>query len=160
MGAALGAMLLAAGAATAATSAGATVGCDEVTAARVDGARVLLESVVLPKPAELEAPSQSADDGPLPYFRAARIAIRTGEPDVAVSIPQGWRHRVALSWGRSGSTSEVRFATCAGAGEWSVYAGGFHLARRGDCVPLVVRVGGTSTTVRLGIGRACGRSRR
>jgi hypothetical protein len=74
-------------------------------------------------------------------------------------VPLGWRHLVAVSWGGSVAAERVSFGTCSAAGTWRVYEGGFHLARRGECLPLVVRVGGTTTTVRLGVGRACGARR-
>lgn len=155
----VGSLLLAAGvAATPPPVSEAAVGCGEMTTERVRGARVLLDSVVLPKPVELERPARP-DSGraDLPYFRSARIAIRAGEPDVSIAIPHGWRHRVALSWGRVAGASSLTFDRCSGTRSgWSVYAGGFHLRTPGDCVPVVVRVGGTVTTVRLGVGRACG----
>lgn len=139
----------------------AAVGCEETTTARVRGNRILLGAVVLPRAAELARPARPARSAALPYVRSALIAIRAGEPDVSVTIPEGWRHRVALSWGRDGNTSSVRFARCGGSATgWSVYAGGFRLSERGDCVPLVVRAGGTATTVRLGVGRECGARRR
>jgi hypothetical protein len=122
----------------------------------VDGARILLGAVVLPRAEELARPGR-ARGGTWRYFRPALIAVRAGEPDVELSVPLGWRDRVALSWGRGGTAgSAVGFPSCSAAGDWNVYAGGFHLRRRGDCVPLVVRVGATVTTVRLGVGRACG----
>ena len=148
---------LLAGAAAAQPAAEGTVGCGETAASRVEGTRILLGSVVLTPPRELERPSVRAGGGRWRWFRHARIAVRDGEADVAVSVPLGWRDRVAVSWGASGSAHALRFDRCAASRRgWSVYEGGFHLRERGDCVPLVVRVGGTSTTVRLGVGRACG----
>lgn len=137
----------------------APVACADSSDGRVRGARVVLDTVVLPRPAELAEPARADRRGRYRFFRSARIAIRSGEPDVAVSVPLGWRHLVAVSWGRSQPGEAVRFGTCAAARGWVVFDGGFHLRRRGDCVPVVVRVGGTSTTVRLGVGRACGSSR-
>jgi hypothetical protein len=126
----------------------------------VQGARVLLGAVVLSPPRQLERPSRRASAGRWRWFLPARIAVRDGEADVAVSVPLGWRDRVAVSWGGNGSAAAVGFERCAAARGWSVYEGGFHLRLRGDCVPLAVRVGGTSTTVRLGLGRACGSTAR
>jgi hypothetical protein len=58
--------------------------------------------------------------------------------------------------------SSLRIASCPlvreGAGprpRWNAYAGGFYLRTRSVCVPLVVRVGGRSRTVRFGVGRPC-----
>jgi hypothetical protein len=53
----------------------------------------------------------------------------------------------------------VHFDRCAAARGWVVFEGGIHLRRHGDCVPLHVRAGGTSTMVRLGVGRECGAMR-
>jgi hypothetical protein len=156
VGTALVCAALLAGAASAQPAAEVTVGCGETAPARVDGARVVLGAVVLSPPRELERSPARAAGGHWRWFQRARIAVRGGESDVAVSVPLGWRDRVAVSFGRSGSTHALRFDRCAAARGWSVYEGGFHLRKRGDCVPLAVRVGGTSTTVRLGVGRACG----
>lgn len=143
--------------AAAAQPADEAVGCGETVSSRVRGTEILLGAVVLSPGRELQRPSVQSRRGPWRWFRPARIAVRDGETDVAVSVPLGWRDRVAVSWGRSASTVALRFQRCAAVARgWSVYEGGFHLRRRGDCVPLVVRVGGTTTTVRLGLGRACG----
>jgi hypothetical protein len=156
VGTALACAALLAGAAAAQPAAEETVGCGETAAARVEGTRVLLGAVVLSPPGDLEAPSVPARAGRWAWFRRARIAVRDGELDVAVSVPVGWRDRVAVSWGASRATHALRFERCAAPRGWNVYEGGFHLRGRADCVPIVVRVGGTSTTVRLGVGRACG----
>jgi hypothetical protein len=156
LGTAMACAALLAGAASAQPAAGEAVGCGETAGARVHGTRVLLGAVVLSPPRQLERPSVRAHNGRWRWFRAARIAVRGGETDVSVSVPLGWRDRVAVSWGDGGSAAALHFDRCAAARGWSVYEGGFHLRRRDDCVPLVVRVGGTSTTVRLGLGRACG----
>ena len=160
VGTALACTLLLAGAAVAQPSAEETVGCGETAVSRVEGTRLLLGAVVLSPPRELEQPSVRAAAGRWRWFRHARIAVRDGETDVAVSVPLGWRDRVAVSWGRSRSTHALRFDRCVAPRGWSVYEGGFHLRKRADCVPLAVRVGGTSTTVRLGVGRACGSTKR
>jgi hypothetical protein len=147
---------LAAGPGAAAVAPGAPVACPDASYARVHGARVLLDAVVLPRSSELALPARAGQDGHYRWFRPARIAIRSGEPDVAVSVPLGWRETVAVAWGRSSPGDVVRFGSCAAARGWVVYEGGFHLRDRAACVPVVIRVGGTSTTVRLGLGRACG----
>ena len=101
-----------------------SVGCEETTTSRVRGDRILLGAVVLPKAAALARPASPARSAALPYVRSALIAIRAGEQDVSVSIPEGWRHRVALSWGRGGNASSVQFARCGGSATgWSVFAG-------------------------------------
>lgn len=155
------AALCAAGAAAAApTAPEPAVGCAEAVDVRVEGTRILLGAVVLSPGAELERPTLRGD-ARWRWYRPARIAVRDGEPDVSVSVPLGWQDRLAVSWGTVEPGVGVRFGRCASPGRgWTVYEGGLHLRRRADCVPLVVRAGGTSTTVRLGIGRACGTTSR
>ena len=139
-----------------------TVSCDRVALhprpGAHDGSRVLLGAVAFPGSRQLADDTSATADRRWRYFRDAGLLIRAGASAVVVSVPEGWRDRVAVSWGDSPVSSSLRFARCdrLGAGAWNAYSGGFHLHARGDCVPLVVRVGGMSTTVRVGIGRACG----
>jgi hypothetical protein len=93
-----------------------------------------------------------------PYWRKAGLVVRSGSPPVLVSVPPAWRNRVAITWGnRPGVFSAIRIASCpATPNLWNAYAGGFHLRSRSACVPLLVRVGARSTTVRFGLGRQCG----
>ena len=115
--------------------------------------------MAVPGRGHVAAEAARTEDARWPYFRNAGLAVRAGANAVVVEVPEGWRDRVALSWGGTPPSSSVRFATCAGqpGRAWNAYAGGFHLRLAGDCVPLYVRVGGRSTTVRVGVGRACGR---
>jgi hypothetical protein len=139
-----------------------TVGCDRIVlrarSGAVDGFRVLLGAVSVPGARHLDHGSTTTRDPHWRYYRNAGIAIRAGTSQVSVSVPEGWRDRVAISWGNSSATSALRFAPCGGspAGLWNSYSGGFHLRTKGDCVPLLVTVGGMSTTVRVGVGRVCG----
>ncbi len=155
---------LAAGAmARPAPSAEPTVSCDRVVlhsrSGAADGFRILLGAVSVPGSRHLAADAVVTSDRRWRYYRNAGIAIRAGTSAVNVSVPEGWRQRVAVSWGDSPASSSLDFAPCerSGRGAWNAYSGGFHLRARGDCVPLVVTVGGMSTTVRVGVGRACGR---
>jgi len=148
------------------TSTAATVSCDRIVlrgrTGTEDGFRVLLGAVSVPGPRLLDHGSAAGADRRWRYFRAAGIAIRAGTAAVSVSVPEGWRDRIALSWGGSPASSTLRFAPCGSSpagGAWNSYSGGFHLRARGDCVPLLVTVGGMSTTVRIGVGRACGTHR-
>ena len=154
---------LAAGAeARAPHSTAATVSCDRIVlrarSGAEDGFRILLGAVSVPGSQHLSHRATATPDGHWRYYRNAGIAIRAGTSAVSVSVPDGWRDRVAVSWGDSPASSSLRFAPCSGspAGMWNSYSGGFHLHTRGDCVPLLVTVGGMSTTVRIGVGRACG----
>ena len=115
----------------------------------------------MPGARQLAHRSGATQDPRWHYFRGAGIAIRARTAAVSVSVPEGWRDRVAISWGGSPASSTLRFAPCGSspARAWNSYSGGFHLRARGDCVPLLVTVGGMSTTIRIGIGRACGARR-
>jgi hypothetical protein len=154
---------LAAGAeARAPQSAEPVVSCDRIVlrggSGAEDGFRILLGAVSLPGSRHLSHRATTTPDRRWRYYRNAGIAIRAGTSAVSVSVPEGWRDRVAISWGDSPASSALRFAPCGGspAGPWNSYSGGFHLRARGDCMPLLVTVGGMSTTVRIGIGRDCG----
>lgn len=139
-----------------------TVPCDEIVLRSrtgvEEGARVLLGAVSVPADRDVERATRPTRTRTWTYFRHAGIAVRGGAIGVAVAVPEGWRDRVALSWGARPPSSTLRFARCgADPGQtWNAYSGGFYLRSRADCIPLLVRVGGTSTTIRLGLGRACG----
>jgi hypothetical protein len=142
-----------------------TVACDQIVlrsrSGAEDGFRVLLGAVSVPGSRSLAHGPTAIRDPHWRYYRAAGIAIRAGTVAVSVSVPEGWRDRVAVSWGGRPASSSLRFARCgrSPAGVWNSYSGGFHLHARGDCVPLLVTVGGMSTMVRVGVGRACGARR-
>ena len=139
------------------------VSCDRIVlrdrVGNEDGYRILLDAVSVPGARSLAGETVQERAGGWRHFRSAGLAIHAGTSLVSVSVPQGWRNRVALSWGGSRPSSTIRFATCSGSarGAWSFYSGRIHLSRRADCVPLQVTVGGTSTTLRVGVGRVCGR---
>lgn len=139
-----------------------TVACDRIVlrerTGAEDGFRILLGAVSIPGAPHLARKVDRAQKRPWPYYRNAGIAVRAGSSGVRISVPEGWRNRVALSWGDTPAVSMLRFEPCAGsaARAWNAYSGGIHLRLRGDCVPLHVHVGGMSTTVRVGVGRACG----
>ncbi len=145
-------------------SAEPTVSCDRIVlrgnSGLADGFRLLLGRVSMPGSAHLGRDADAVRSRSWRYYRNAGLAIRAGTSGVVVSVPDGWRERVALSWGGSRPSSSIRFPSCprSAAGIWNSFSGGFHLRGRADCVPLLVTVGGMSTTVRVGIGRACGES--
>lgn len=153
---------LAAAVADAAPRADPTVGCDRIAlrarSGVEDGFRILLGGVSVPGREHIAAAAVRTHDPSWPYFRNAGLAVRAGTVAVRVEVPEGWRDRVALSWGGGAPSATVRFASCAASPgrAWNAYAGGFHLRSRADCVPLHVTVGGTTTTVRVGVGRGCG----
>ena len=139
-----------------------TVTCNHIVlrdrSGTADGFRVLLETVFVPGAHHLAATAAATGRGTWSHYRNAGIAIRGGTSTVSVSVPDGWRDRIALSWGGSRPSSSIRFSPCATtkAGLWNSYSGGFHLRGRADCAPLLVASGGLSTTIRVGLGRACG----
>jgi hypothetical protein len=93
-----------------------------------------------------------------PYWSKAGIVVRADSAPVTISVAQAWRRRAAIGWGTVDAAASLRFATCpdsSALGGWNPYAGGFLLRVRAACVPLMVRVGDRSTTVRVGIGKRC-----
>lgn len=159
------ALLFAGGVAAAAERADDVVGCERAALRGgnevEDGLRILLGAVALPGPRGFAAATSRTHERAWPYFRNAELAVRAATSGVVVEVPEGWRDRVAISWGGRPPSATVRFAACAGrpGRGWNAYAGGIHLRSAAGCVPLHVRVGGRSTTVRLGVGRACGARR-
>jgi hypothetical protein len=136
-----------------------TVPCDEVigqaSSSRENGYQPVLGVVSVP-PAYLRQvvhlPGQR-----WPYWRKAGLVVRAGRSVVSVSVPKAWQSRVAISWGNdTGGVSSLRIAACPSPPNvWNAYAGGFYLRSRSACVPLVLRVGRRSATVRFGVGRRC-----
>ena len=122
---------------------------------RSDGYRLVLGSLAVP-PAYLRQIVR-LPNGPWPYWRKAGLVVRAGAPAVTVTVPPAWRRRVEVTWGnRGGPVSALRIARCKGpATVGHAYAGGFFLRARASCVPLLVKVGRRSATVRFGLGRRC-----
>ena len=139
-----------------------TIACDQIVlrerTGAEDGFRILLGAVSMPGAPHLAGNVDRSRGRPWPYYRHAGVAVRAGVSGVRISVPEGWRNRVALSWGDSPAVSMLRFEPCGGSAArvWNAYSGGIHLRLRADCVPLHVQVGGMSTTVRVGVGRTCG----
>jgi hypothetical protein len=151
------------GAARPASSAPAPTAACEQIALRVrsgteGGLRVLLGKISVPNEHQTSQAASRTHGKPWPYFRKAWLIVRGGTSPVTVTVPEGWRHRVAISWGNTPAVSSLQVASCGASGSkpWNAYAGGFYLRSRADCVPLDVRVGGRSTSIRIGVGRACG----
>ena len=136
-----------------------TVSCDEAilhTAFphRTAGARTLFNAVSIP-PAYLSGVVATHEPA-WPYWRKAGIVVKAGST-ASVTVPKSWRTRVTIRWGDDPHTFDVlRFASCRPApGVGYAYAGGFFARSRSVCVPLVVRSGSRSATVRFGLGRRC-----
>jgi hypothetical protein len=154
------------GARSASSAPPSTASCEQIVlrvgAGTEDGYRVLLGKVAVPDERHTSQAAFRAHGKPWPYFRQVGIVVRAGTSPVTISVPEGWRHRVAISWGNTPAVSSLQIATCGASGPkpWNAYAGGFYLRSRADCVPLRFQVGGRSTSVRIGVGRACGGARR
>jgi hypothetical protein len=126
-----------------------------------DGYRVVLGTVGIPDEQHTSRRASRNRAKPWPYFRRVGLVVRGGTSPVTITVPEGWRDRVAISWGNTPAVSSLQIASCGASvlKPWNAYAGGFHLRSRADCVPLDIRVGGRSTSVRFGVGRACGAGR-
>lgn len=136
-----------------------TVECDRIIlrvgSGHAGGYRVVLGVVSVPQvylPQVVPLRSR-----PWTHWRKAGLVIRGGAPPVTVSVPRAWRNRAAITWGNSGTVSTLRIASCPPweSKVWNAYAGGFLLRSRSACVPLVLRVGNRSATVRFGLAQAC-----
>ena len=123
-----------------------------------DGYRVVLGRIGVPDEQYTSRRTSRSSGASWPYFRRVGLIVRGGTSPVTITVPDGWRDRVAISWGNTPAVSSVQIASCgvSVSKPWNAYAGGFHLRSRADCVPLDIRVGGMSTSVRFGVGRACG----
>jgi hypothetical protein len=153
------------GARSASSAPPSTAGCEQIVLRVHSGSagyRVLLGTVAVPDERHTSRAAVRRHGQRWPYFRRVGIVVRGGASPVTITVPEGWRHRVAISWGNTPAVSSLRIASC-GASEskpWNAYSGGFYLSSRADCVPLHLQVGGRSTSVRLGVGRTCGGTQR
>jgi hypothetical protein len=92
--------------------------------------------------------------------RSAGIAIHAGTAAVGVGVPEGWRDRVAISWGGSPASSTLRFGRAQSLAERGTPTrAASTFARRAIACRCSSRSVESSTTVRIGIGRACGARR-
>jgi hypothetical protein len=117
--------------------------------------RVVLGSFGAPPP-RIQRAANGQGNG-WQYFAKTGVQVEAGSLPVTVSVAPAFRHRAAISWGNAQPIVQtVRFASCrATATRWDAYAGGFFLRSRTACIPLVVRIGSRSKTVRVGIGKSC-----
>lgn len=163
------AMTIGASAAAAATPTApraTVVGCDEVAMVAdpvtpdLTYERIVLDHVALARPT---IPHQLIDGGPRRYWIKMGLLVRLGRGPVEISVPPAWRDRVLIGWGYPnlhGPSLRLRIERCPlpDVGEpysdWLVYAGGIHYDERA-CVPLTVRLGGRTATVRFNLGKPC-----
>ena len=127
----------------------------QVNSGRVDGYRIVLGVVSVPRP-RLQAPVH-VSSRPWIYWTKAGINVRAGRVPVRILVPRRWRRREAITWGNeTGIVSALRIAPCPSPPKvWNAYSGGFYLRSRSACVPLTFCVGERSRTVRFGIGIRC-----
>jgi hypothetical protein len=163
IGATLAATLAIAFAASGAQAASTSlVSCSDVagssTSGSADHTRVVLGSVSVP-PARIQSAQPDNSESPWRFFAKSGFEIHAGSQPVVVSVPVGWRNRVAITWGPVGAFSKVRFQACRHpgglTGRWNGYAGGFYLNARTGCVPIRVTIGHRSMTAHVGIGTSC-----
>jgi hypothetical protein len=154
--------LAAVGAQSAGSAPPSTASCEQIAlhlrSGSEDGYRVVLGRVGVPDEQHTSRRASRKPNAAWPYFRRVGLIVRGGTSPVTIAVPEGWRDRVAISWGTTAPTSSLQIASCGTSVSkpWNAYSGGFHLRSRADCVPLDIRVGGRSTSVRFGVGRACG----
>ena len=88
-----------------------TVSCDRIVlrdrSGAEDGFRILLGAVSVPGSRLLAHGSTTTPNGHWRFYRRAGIAIRAGTSVVSVTVPVGWRDRVAISWGGSPASSSL-----------------------------------------------------
>jgi hypothetical protein len=162
---ALAAVIVVAAAQPASPASAPTATCEQIAlrlrSGSEDGYRVVLGRVGVPDEQHTSRRASRTPAKPWRYFRRVGLVVRGGTSPVTITVPEGWRNRVAISWGNTPAVSSLQIASCGAAVSkpWNAYAGGFHLRSRADCVPLDIRVGGRSTSVRFGVGRACGAGR-
>lgn len=95
------------------------------------------------------------------YWSKQGVAVLAGTgPPVEISLAPSWARKARLTWGNGlprGST--IVFSRCdfsqAPGQTWLAYAGGFYIRGPRACVPLRVRVGNTTASVTVGVGRRC-----
>ena len=120
------------------------------------GYRAVLAAVSVP-PAYL-AEIEPNGDLKWRWWRKAGLVVRADGRPVTITVPDGWRDKVAFEWGNAGTGgafSSLRIAGCrTAANRGHAYAGGF-VVREPSCVPLTFHVGARSATVRFGLGKRC-----
>jgi hypothetical protein len=140
-------------------SASSPVSCESIVLLRASGdavgRRVVLGVVSVPPSYLPQVVPRRV--GPWTHWTKAGLAIRGGSSAIGVSVPKPWRSRVRIAWGDGGGSS-VSFASCRAYERekpWNGYSGGFFLRSPSVCIPLILRVGKRSETVRFGVGQRC-----
>ncbi|MCA1708012.1 MAG: hypothetical protein LC808_33955 [Actinobacteria bacterium] len=120
------------------------------------GHSVVLGEVALPTETALQAnPSGQADPGGQ-LFAKDGLLIRPGA-SVELVVPDIVHGQASIGWGNP--AIRTRHLVIEGCGSttttsWLVYAGGYWVAEP-TCLPLVVKAGGASRQVSIGVGTPC-----
>ena len=118
--------------------------------------RTVLDAVSVP-PAFLQQVVPTGEK-PWSHWRKAGLVVRATAPTITITVPKAWRARAAIAWGYGG-TGIHSTLSLTGCGSdpttGNAYSGGFYFSAPSACVPLIIRVGGRSATVRFGVGRRC-----
>jgi hypothetical protein len=139
-----------------------TVPCTEVIDTTrfpytTSGYRTVLGAFAVP-PRFLKQISYDESEPKWPYWRKAGLVVRANGRPVSISVPDGWKDRVAIEWGNAGTGGPFSSLRIAGCGSdpatGKAYAGGFVVSEPA-CVPVTFHAGGRSATVRFGIGKRC-----
>jgi hypothetical protein len=69
-----------------------------------DGFRIVLDTVSVPGPRHLAREATANPRVGWSHYRNAGLPIRSGTSRVSVSVPEGWRDRVALTAATSSTT--------------------------------------------------------
>src|SRR5262245_3652862 len=94
-----------------------TVPCSEVIdhprfPYRNSGYRTVLGAVSVP--AAYLAQIENTGEPPFPWWRKAGLVIRANGTPVTITVPPGWRDRVAFEWGNAGTGGPFSSLSIAG----------------------------------------------
>jgi hypothetical protein len=104
-------------------------------------------------------PGHDPSGGAWPLGLKHGLEIGSGTSAVTIAIPRAWQKDLRITWGYGlRLATSVTFEGCAGNYlPWSAYSGGFELKHLA-CVPLLVSIGASTSTVRVPLGKLCGRA--
>ena len=123
-----------------------------------DGARIVLGTLSIPPEYTPEA-AVAGGEGTWKFSAPADFVVRAERPPVELTVPKEWRDRVAFAVGGTKPVSALQISTCPNNGlPWNAFAAVFYLTEKTACVPLTIRVGSQSSTVRFGFGERCPKS--
>ena len=91
---------------------------------------------------------------PHPLWIKTGLLVHAGH-DSTLTVPPPWADRVSIAWGNHAAewTTSLRIAACP-SGAWLAFPGGLSIDRA-SCVPLEVRTGNETATIRISAGVRC-----